>query len=122
MLCDLTACIELPDYSSVIPKSKFLDRNLHVTRLDLIFMVATHCVINHYFGCNLETANVSAFPMDTEPPAVEHDNHMDIENAISPVPNVNEHSYQDAVEEFINNSFNDKDDSTSGHVYFERIK
>lgn len=47
---------------------------------------------------------------------------IEIENLPSPIQNNNEHSYQDVVEEFLNNSYGDKDDSISGHVYFERIK
>lgn len=77
--------------------------------------------MNFLFSINLDTVNLSVFPMEAEQPR-SHDDCMNIDNAVSPIHNVNEHSYQDVVEEFINNSLNDKDDSISGHVYFEKIK
>ncbi len=54
-----------------------------------------------------------------------HNDEDDWQNGVAteePVPNQLEHSYNNVIEEFLNHSIDDREDSISGHVYFERIK
>lgn len=75
-----------------------------------------------------DTMNATAFGADVVLPDPLPDVFDDANNAdhddgpTSPAPPGHELSYHDVVEEFLNNSLDNREDSISGHVYFERIK